>query len=377
MKNIFLIFLFLIFNQGFVFSQNYLPVDGEKTFIKGVNLPWFDGAYGHDFGTYQQHPDWDISYTKAKAEVRFADIARMNVNVMRLWVFQSWSGLVFDEEGYVSHIDPRFLQNLKEAISIAHRNGIKCYLCVLTDVKDHHEKFCCKKTIPLRNIIVDREARARFIKNVLIPFTEEMRDNPGVFAFDVLNEPEHEVAGRTGNWTEDGYSWHEMRAFLKLCVSVIHRTDKKRLVSVGSGWHDHENVMNGIYSGLDLDFFDYHRYHDDGELVPVLEIRKNLLRIGAPRRELTLPILVGECGQYSKDKSDDETQRKAVSGFLRNGASLGYAGVVVWSYEWPGVPVQHRGWERLLKGNGDSGWRSAAFEIQNFSSKSYTSLISQ
>lgn len=347
-------------------QERFLPVDGKREFIKGVNLPWFDGAYGHDFGRYQQHPDWDISYTPAKAEVRFADVARMNVKVMRLWVFQSWSGIVFDKDGYASHIDASFLKNIKEAIGIAHRNGIQCYLCVLTDVKDHHEKFCCNKTIPLRNIIIDREARSRFVQNILIPFTEEMIGNPGVFAFDVLNEPEHEVAGRSGNWTDEGYSWNEMRAFLKMCVSVIHRTDKKRLVSVGSGWHDHENVLNGIYSGLGLDFFDYHRYDDKGDLIAVSEIRSNLKRLRVPQRELTLPILIGECGQYSKDKPDDETQRTAVAGFLKNGSALGYAGVLVWSYEWPGVPVKHRGWERLLKGDGDSSWRPAAFEIQKF-----------
>lgn len=345
----------------------FLPVDGKREFIKGVNLPWFDGACGHDFGRSLTHPDWDISYSRAKAEVRFADIGRMDASVMRMWVFQNLSGVVFDKEGYASHIDPAFLENVKEAVEIANRNGVNCYLCILSNVADDHHKHCdCGNRIRMKDIVRDREARAKFINNILVPFTDAFRNDPGVFAFDVVNEPEYQIAGRTGNWTEEGYSWDEVRDFLKVCVSVIHRTDRKRLVSVGSGWHWHENVMSGLYSDLGLDFFDYHQYKDDGDLVPVEMIRANLRRIGAPRREWTLPIFIGECGQHSKDKDDEELQRRAVVGFLNNGKSLGYAGVLVWSYEWPGVSNQHRGWERLLKGDGDPSWRPAAFEIQKF-----------
>lgn len=143
---------------------------------------------------------------------------------------------------------------------------------------------------------------------------------------------------------------------------MIHRVDSHRLVSVGASGIN--NVKKGRYLGLGLDFFDYHSYRDDGFLEPVDEIRRHWSRQRkASQRELKLPILIGECGQDAKN--DDEIQRKAVAAFLANAKTTGYAGALVWSYEWPGVDATTQ-WDRLLKGNGNASWRPAAFEIQKF-----------
>src|SRR5271165_6566212 len=35
------------------------------TFIKGANLPWLDGAFGHDIGTTPVEPDFGCAYSSA------------------------------------------------------------------------------------------------------------------------------------------------------------------------------------------------------------------------------------------------------------------------------------------------------------------------
>ncbi|MGI9570308.1 MAG: cellulase family glycosylhydrolase, partial [Desulfobulbia bacterium] len=177
-----------------------------------------------------------------------------------------------------------------------------------------------------------------------------------------LNEPEGIVKG-DGGWGKM-CSWNEMRSFLKACASTIHRSDRSRLVSVGGGEYA---LQKGYYLGLGLDFFDYHIYTDNVNLTPVQDIRRKWFkRRLANRKELNAPILIGEFGQNNgpNARSDDELQRRVTVDVFRNVKNKGYAGALIWSYEWPGAPTKE--WDRLLRGNGDSSWRPAAFELQKF-----------
>lgn len=353
---LFAAFVWLIFSSICTAqTSHFLPVDGERVGIKGVNLPWLDGAYGHDFGKSVE--GWVPQYTREKAVARFSDISRMNANVMRVWVFQAASGVITDSEGYAEEVDPTFLRNLKEAISIADSKGVNCYLCLLSSVQEFSGKTG-------KDIVTDPKARTAFFQNVVSPFTTEMKRNPGVFAFDLANEPESSVY-EDGGWSKKvhgGYTWEQMHSFLKEFAATVHNADPTRLVSVGSSGT--YSFKQGHYLGLGLDFFDYHAYQDDGDLESARDIRRALAKSRrASRRELELPILIGECGQDAKN--DDEIQRRAVAGFLKNAKSKGYAGALVWSYEWPGVDSSKE-WDRLLKGDGDASWRPAAYEIQKF-----------
>jgi hypothetical protein len=324
-----------------------LRIDGVYRPVKGINLAWLNGQYGHDFGLSPVNPQWGVHFDKGDLARYFDDMARMDLSVVRIWVFEDLEGLRFDGEGYIEGIDPRLLDNYEVALALAREKGLHLYLCLTNNVG----KTC--RQLGVRDIIADPTARGRYLDRAVKPFVARFKGDGGVFAFDIMNEPEGEVAGRTGNWKDDGYSWSVMRSFIRDNVRAIHGADPRRLVSCGSGWHSFENIKAGIYSGLELDFYDFHVYRNDGRLPPVREL-------GVDR-----PVLIGEFNQDNqKEVEDDALQRRAVEAFLRGARDGGYAGALFWDYGHPkagGVAFL-----RILRGRGSGEWRPAAAILRDF-----------
>lgn len=82
-----------------------------------------------------------------------------------------------------------------------------------------------------------------------------------------------------------------------------------------------------------VDFFDFHKYHDSGDL---------------PRYDslgLSKPCIIGKCSQKTKEW-DDSLQASAVKKFLENSKNLGYSGCFVWEY----------GYENLDKTDKEKSW---------------------
>jgi hypothetical protein len=338
--------------------QNLLKIDGKYQPVHGINLAWLNGAYGHDFGHLPAHPDWKSDFDAGDLDRYFAEMRRMNLNVVRIFVFEDLEGLEFDDVGCVKRIEPQLLDNFDVTVTIAKKHGLHLYLCLA----NNYRKSC--RTINVKDIVSDLKARRAYLANVVGPFTAHFKNNPAVFALDVMNEPEQDVAGPTGNYSNDGCDWRVMRSFIRDNATSIHKADPGRLVSCGSGWHGGgENIKAGIYSGLGLDFYDFHEYRNDGYLPPVRELGVNL------------PVIVGEFSQDDqKVVEDDELQRAAVEAFLRNARDGGYAGAIYWDYDHPNAPGPAH--LRILRGRGSSEWRPAAHVMRDFQWKQATPLPS-
>ncbi len=313
-----------------------------------MNLAWLNGCYGHDFGHLPAHLDWGVDFNADDLDKYFADMTRMNVNVVRIFVFESLEGLQFDRNGHVDSIDPDLTKNFDTTLQLARKHGLHLYLCLANDFL----KTCRKDHV--RDIIGDAEARRAYLEKAVRPFVARYLGDPVVFAFDIMNEPEQDIAGSNGNWTADGHTWSTMRSFIRDNATCIHGIDPNRLVSCGSGWHPRgENIKAGRFSGLGLDFYDLHEYRDDGHLPSVSELGVNL------------PVLVGEFGPDNRDgKQDDDVQKKAVEGFLRNARDGGYAGAAYWDYSFPNAPIRSN--LCIQRAGGSREWRPAAYVIRDF-----------
>ena len=97
-----------------------------------------------------------------------------------------------------------------------------------------------------------------------------------------------------------------------------------------------------------MDFFDYHEYNDSGSL-------DSYDSLGIDK-----PCIIGECGQGTKTW-DDSIQKNANEAFMRNAWNNGYAGVLLWQYNYPGAS------EILTLVNSDASWRPVCYSIQDFS----------
>jgi hypothetical protein len=324
-----------------------LKIDGQPQYVRGINLAWLNDAYGHDFGHSHEHPDWGVAFDSNNIDSYFSDMARMNVNVVRIFVFEGLEGLQFDADGYVESIEPLMLDNLDTTLRIAKAHGLHLYLCLANDFL-----MGCKRT-RAKDITSNPKARQAYLTHVVKLFTVHFKGDPGIFAFDIMNEPEQDVSGPSGWKPKEGCPWSVMRSFIRDNSLTIHNADPKRLVSCGVASEFGENIRKGIYSGLGLDFYDYHEYRNDGVVPPVAKLGTNL------------PVIIGEFSSNSNDRPrDDELQKSAVGKFLHNIRDGGYAGAAYWDYSCPRHPAGDN--LRILRGEGSSEWRPAAYVLRDF-----------
>ena len=329
--------------------NSLLMVGGTPQHIKGINLTWLNGAYGHDFGHLPNHPDWGISFNEPDLTNYFSDMRRMDLNVVRIFVFEDLEGLVFDKDGYVTGLDPTLLSNFDKAMKIAREKKLHLYL----SLANNFSKACVRSNY--KNIIVNQIARSRYVENAVKPFAKRYKEDNTIFAFEVMSEPEHEVAGDRGNWTKDGCSWEQMRAFIKHNVGAIHSVDKRRMVSCGSGWHSYENLKDGYYNNLGFDFYDYHeRLNDDYRALPVAELN------------LDRPVIIGEFNIPPDQNYGEERQKREFAEFLQKIKANGYVGALVWNYDFPGQHEKESKELSMLRGDGSAEWKPACYILRDF-----------
>lgn len=349
-RHIFCLVLTLLFVALPAFGGDHnhlLKIDGRHIYIHGANLAWLDGGYGHDIGINPLHPNWKCKYDSEHLATYLADMKRMHLNVVRVWLLEDLQGLVFDEDGLVSGLDPTFERNFEDMLHVAEEQQMALYLCLANNFM----KTC--QHLSVRDIAGDPAGRNAYLKNAVRPLTKRCKGKPCIFAFDIMNEPEQDIAGPTGNYTSKGISWEIMRRFIQANANAIHGADKTRLVTCSSGWCGTKNVAQGKFNGLGLDFYDFHVYSDNGTLPPVSTLN------------VDKPVIVGEYGQNRKEV-DYDLQANVARTLLRSAVQGGYAGTLIWRYDFPNVkkPYIHD----LLIGQGSGEWRPVCHVLQSFGS---------
>lgn len=273
--------------------------------VKGINLAWIGTSYGIDFGT---NPDnkYECVYRREWLDQAFRDIKGMKMNVVRIFVFEDLEGLIFDEKGYVSGIDPLLINNFQDALGLASNHNLKLYLALGNNFRGK------ARSLRKRDIITDPRARRAYINNAVKPFIESLKGK-AVFAIDVHNEPEMEQL-----------PWELLRVYIKEVTSAIHRYDPARRVSVGGGLFSGPVTAERVsaYKGLGLDFYDIHIYDKDAKIPPVRD-----LNVG-------LPVLIGEFNSNAKNAKDltDKDITDVVRKLLPRARDNGYLGALYWNY---------------------------------------------
>lgn len=326
-------------------ANNRINVNAKDYFIFGANLAWIDGAYRCDFG-YNEVWGWGPNYNTSNVENYLEDLKNMGVKVIRPWIFEAYEGLMFNSTGYVTNIHPTLYNNMDDFVLRCENKNLYVYFCLISYLQRDDDPDAWKYL----NIITNTTARSYYINNAVVPFVTRYKDTSCFFAIDIMNEPEFVIAGDTGNWSPHGTTWTVMRSFISDCVSAIKSIDSSILISCGSGWHNEENIIAGYYSGLGLDFYDYHKYDNQGNLIPYSSLGINK------------PCIIGECGQSSTSWNDN-IQDTADKGFMNNAWNLGYAGVLFWQYNYPGATEVH------TFVNSDASWRALCYSIKEFYKK--------
>ncbi|MDI6783120.1 MAG: cellulase family glycosylhydrolase [bacterium] len=360
MKKIYVISstIFLLFLIQFAFANpsNRIRIAGGDYFIFGANLAWLQGQYDHDFGENHQHPGWGVWYSSAanrtSTDGYLSDLTTMGCHVIRVWLWEGLEGLLFSGEStlaIVTGVHPGMWNNLDYFMSRVSTRNLYVYWCLA----NAFGPYWGPESGLHFAIVTSSTVRQSYINNAVIPFITRYKGHPNIFAIDLMNEPEADVAGPRGNWTlSNGTNWATMTTFLRACRDAIKATDSTRLVSCGSGWHDYQNIRDGYYNLIGLDFYDYHDYRDDGSMPNYYSTLSTAL--GGK------PCILGEYGQGYSNWSDD-TQNNADTNFMNNAWNNGFAGSLVWQYNYPGATEVHT----LV--NSNTSWRPVGTTMRNFS----------
>jgi hypothetical protein len=336
-------------------TTNRIRFQGKDYYIFGANLAWLQGSYQHDFGHSHEYPGWGVWYSdsgnRTLTDNYLYDLNTMGCHVIRVWLHESLEGLLFNGESTLSTVtgvEPTMWTNLDYFMSRVSTRHLYVYWSAfpfpdLTITTTHFYQTHL-------SILTSAAGRQAYINNALLPFINRYKNHPSLFGIDLGNEPEASVAGSTGNWSANGVSWTVMTTFLRACRDAIKSVDSTILVSCGSGWHGYQNIQNSaisVYGGLGLDFYDYHDY-DDTPSVPTYA-----------SLNLDKPCIIGEYGQNS-GTWNDTIQNSADSTYIYTAWNNGFAGTLVWQYNYPGSAEEHT----LI--NSDASWRPVCYTLRNF-----------
>jgi len=263
----------------------------DEGFVVGANLPWLH--YGHDFGEA-----WGKRGVREEIERHTDDFDDLiGADVVRWFVYAD--GRALDRS-----TPDMILEDLEAALEVADDRGIKL-MPVLFDFKwfDLGKVVDGVQVFGRRELAVDPELRAELIARWIAPLGVRFRDDPRIFAFEIINEPEWALYdGPREPIVGDPVSLAQMEDFV---FDVAGALRGGRPLTVGSAAFDDLDLL---WVGSALDLLQLHHY-EDAELPPADELRTGL------------PVLVGEFASAEHDIAErHETYGR-----------LGYAGALPWS----------------------------------------------
>lgn len=273
-----------------------LPLEVRERFdrfVVGANLPWLH--YGHDFGRAWGDNSIRTAESRARLEADFD--ALVGADVVRWFVYAD--GRALDQSDPADAMDA-----LDTALSIADARGIQL-MPVLFDFLwfDRRRDIDGVQLFGRRDLAVDPVLRRDLIDTWIVPIAERFSDDPRIFAFDLINEPEWAISdGVQRVIVAEPVSLQQMWDFV---FDVAEPLRDGRPLTIGSAkFKDVEEIW--VHAPLDI--LQVHHYGISG-LRPVSEL------------DTDLPVLVGE---FSTDGPDVHSRMETYE-------ALGYAGALPWS----------------------------------------------
>jgi hypothetical protein len=294
----------------------------EKTTLFGVNLPWLDGAYGHDLAPTELRPTWPCDFDPTRAYLPLIQAADLGFRAVRVWLCENGEGIV-TENGRPMRPHPQLIESITVLEECARLLGLGVYWTLLDGNGWKREGDALT-----HGILTDEDACARFAENIAAPIAAKL-DPAITYAIEVVNEPE---ALSPNCVKDDGVPWHVLGRSIRRVADTLRAAQPG--VTVTAGTH-HVYLPQLCRAEAGIDAYDVHVYHKTGGLPSRAELSS---ACGDARIEkATIPLILGECGAAENESADP-----ALLNYLYNASKLGYDAAFLWQLEDPLVTPEKR-----------------------------------
>jgi len=285
--------------------------DGAPLF--GVNLPWLDGAYGHDLAPNARFPTWPCEFDAMRSYLPLIRAADIGFGAVRVWLCENGEGIVVEDERPV-----RPHERLMESITIleecARMLGVRVYWTLLDGNSWKREGDALTHAV-----LADEDACARFAENVAAPIVAKLDPNV-TFAVEVVNEPE---ALSPNCVKEDPVPWRVLGRSIRVIGDAVRGAQRGVTVTAGTA-HVYLPELGRAETGVGA--YDVHVYHKTGGLPSRQELAEAAGDARIRTREI--PLILGEGGIFQKEPADP-----LIPNYLFNAKKLGYDAAFIWQLD--------------------------------------------
>lgn len=303
-------------------TQYVKDMDGKEYFPIGVNYAWRD--WGVDFSDQ----GWNERFPKIVADLD--QMKARGVRTLRWWVFTDFvTSPLWTGEGKnrrCTGLPPGWVSNFMKVVEAAHARGIRLYP-VLSSFDLGRKGF--------KEVVADKAVRRSFIEKAVDPLLKAAGNDEGIFAWDIINEPEWLVRKEDGGdpnkeLTDGPVSLAELRDYIAEMAKEV-KSKAKQPVSLGSAGLKWCGWQYDFYSGLGLDFFDVHYYDWMTPWFDITTIPKSTLAKKNPEYGAK-PMIVGECISQPETQYTGKNKPLNHFQFLQAQLKMGYAGYLPWAW---------------------------------------------
>jgi hypothetical protein len=295
-----------------------IPWNGSDTYLLGVNYAWWN--YGTDFGTggWGKYTDWNA------VAGHFAAMKTQGARVVRWWLFGDGRYAPdFSADGSVSGLDANVLPDIDRALQIAADNDLYLMFVVVDGGMWGGASYSGSVQMGGHGaLITSAAAQQSFLDNALRPVLQRVAASPNakrVLAWDIVNEPESQMAGYWGGVNLDPAA---VKTFVQRSAAYVHQYGGGAYATVGSA----TPYYVGTWKGLGLDFYQFHYY-------PWMDF-SNGAGSGLPTYaslNLDRPCVVGEFPTNDASYGPSDTAPLSARWYLDSVYAKGYAGALAWS----------------------------------------------
>ncbi len=299
--------------------DNYLEkILNEKKFINGMYVPWFHKEwFGFDIGKsiYDGYNKcfFDEKYVKSV----FYNCKAMGFDMVKIWLNESFEGILYADNGTVIGVEPTFLKNLIKIFGMIKELDLKISICL-----NAHQEMYYQNRKPLfdrymRYLYIPQETE-KYIENWVIPILQEAKKSGCVPLIDIYAEPEADG----GLWqVSRGVSWNTMVEFINRVNKAIKEFHPEFATTVSSGSATY-TLEQGRYSDIEVDYLGADLYTDDGNFAST----KSLM--------LDKRFMLGEYGLSNHATATEDDQVNVIRSYLENCKNNDVAAAFYWCYGW-------------------------------------------